>query len=36
MSVLPVQLNRTDLDTVANILLDALAEVMGPVQAYGT
>jgi len=33
---LPVQLNRTDLDTVTNILLDALAEVMGPVQAYGT
>lgn len=33
---LPVRLTRAELDAVADILLEALAEVTGPVRAYGT
>ena len=33
---LPVRLNRADLDVIADILLDAIAEATGPVRAYGT
>ena len=33
---LPVQLSRTELDAVTAVLLNAVAEVMGPVRAYGT
>jgi dTDP-4-amino-4,6-dideoxygalactose transaminase len=33
---LPVRLNRAELDAIADILLDAVASVTGPVRAYGT
>ncbi len=33
---LPVRLTREELDVIADILLSALAEVTGPVRAYGT
>lgn len=33
---LPVRLTQSELDVIATILLDAIAEVTGPVQAYGT
>ncbi|MBV1896722.1 MAG: aminotransferase class I/II-fold pyridoxal phosphate-dependent enzyme [Rhodobacteraceae bacterium] len=33
---LPVRLTRGELDVIADILLDAVSEATGPVQAYGT
>ncbi|SPJ27534.1 DegT/DnrJ/EryC1/StrS family aminotransferase [Falsiruegeria mediterranea] len=33
---LPVALTRDDLDAVADILLEAMAEAVGPVRSYGT
>ncbi len=33
---LPVQLEQSDLDAIAGVLLHAIADVMGPVRAYGT
>lgn len=33
---LPVRLTRAELDMIANILLDAVADATGPVQVYGT
>lgn len=33
---LPVQLEQGDLDAIAGVLLNAIADVMGPVRAYGT
>ncbi len=33
---LPVRLGRAELDLIADILLDAMADVTGPVRAYGT
>ncbi len=33
---LPVRLNRAELDVIADTLLNAIEDVMGPVQAYGT
>ncbi|MEM9549771.1 MAG: DegT/DnrJ/EryC1/StrS family aminotransferase [Pseudomonadota bacterium] len=33
---LPVRLKRSELDVIADILLDAVTDVMGPIPAYGT
>jgi dTDP-4-amino-4,6-dideoxygalactose transaminase len=33
---LPVRLTRAELDVIADIILNAVEEVMGPVRAYGT
>ncbi|WP_164659964.1 DegT/DnrJ/EryC1/StrS aminotransferase family protein [Tropicibacter sp. Alg240-R139] len=33
---LPVALTRNDLDAVADIVLDAMAEIVGPARSYGT
>jgi len=33
---LPVRLTRAELDVIAGVLLDAVAEATGPVPAYGT